>query len=254
MTNREHEAQLAWQLSVLVVAVLLAITAAATCVDGESLAPPASAQDATPPTEIDLRGQDMTPAVVLARVCWKEAPLPTSNENQPDCLFIGQTLLRVGGGNVVSGALRNSVRAFVPARLDNRPWIAFLNKQGDEPAMWPANMSWNVYRERWLALVEQARAILRDVSPDDPICIGKYTTKEPRRVFASRCLDPSEVDENIVCSPAMQWGGLMDHHRAHAFGWLTLECGPSHPFGRAARGNIAYARPSSVPARAAMGG
>lgn len=201
--------------------------------------------------------QQRTPAsrseqgVVLGRYCVKEAGFWPGT----DCLIIGQVLKRVGDGDVVAGAHVNGRgKLFDPLRLGDRPWIAGLARDGAQPPLWPTRLSWNHYRDPWLAVIEQALAIVRDVGANDPVCVGKYIEKTPAHRFASDCgarADGGGPTE--VCSPAMQWGGLMDHYRARRFGWMTLECGPSPPNGRSPRGNLAYARPSIVSALDAAG-
>ncbi len=237
-TKKSEGETLATALAMLAVLVILAL-GVARCVGAAPLETRAVAQD---------RGTSRSEqAVVLGRYCVKEATWSTG----ADCTIIGQVLMRVGRGDVIAGARINGHgKIFDPARLGDRPWIAGLTRDGAEPALWPARLQWSGYRDRWLARVEEAAAIVRDIGPDDPICYGKQTTKEPRPGFDLR---PDPVTGDRIRSPAMQWGGLMDHERARRFGWITLDCGPSPPMGRSPRGNLGYARPRGVRAVDARG-
>lgn len=131
----------------------------------------------------------MTPAVVLARVCVKEA----SFNSPADCAAIRIVLTRVGRGNVVTGARAYSPKTFDPSRLRDRPWIAFLNGRGTEPRGWPANLSWRAHRVRWLALLENVET------------------------FIATDYRPCEPDH---------WGDrLSDHARAVSYNWQPVDCG-----------------------------
>lgn len=147
--------------------------------------------------ELDLAGQDMRPAVVLARVCAKEAwPFP-DGRGYADCPAIAAVLLKIGHGDVVRGARLHSVRVFQPERLRQRPWIAFL--QGDTPDVaprgWPENMNWNVQRGRWRGLLALAHSVLEG---------------------------PAE----LPCEPDT-WGGVVDRERARRLRYMRIECGPT---------------------------
>lgn len=191
MTKRENEAEVAGLLIFVVCGILLILAAVASCVEGESLAPSAAAQDAPRPA-LDLRGQDLTPAVVLARVCAKEAGFT----GYADCPAIAVVLLRVGRGNVVRGAQAYSRKVFDPSRLGRRPWLAYLHGDGAEPRDWPSNISWRFHGPHWRAMVELAQNVLDG---------------------------PGEAP----CAPD-HWGDrLHDAERARARGWLEVDCGPT---------------------------
>ena len=131
----------------------------------------------------DTRGQDFTPAAVLARICVKEAGF----ESPADCAAIRIVLARVGRGDVVLGAKLYSPRAFDSARLGNRPWIAYLNSDGSQPRHWPTTMRWENYRQRWLSLVElSAMWIEHDYRPCEPRHWGAPTGEDLRRALSWR--------------------------------------------------------------------
>lgn len=133
-------------------------------------------------------GQDLDPAVVLARVCVKEAGF----DSPQDCSAIRVVLQRVGRGDVVRGARLYTPATFLPHRLGERPWIAFLRGDGERPSMWPGSMDWARYAPRWLALVEHARLVLAS-----PLWCG-----------------------------ADHWGDrAQDYRRALAYGWVPADCG-----------------------------
>lgn len=141
--------------------------------------------------ELARAGQDMSPHVVLARVCAKEAMF----RSPADCAPIAHVLLRVGRGDVVRGARQYSPRTFMPEHLGRRPWIAFLRGDGAQPRDWPRNLRWENHREGWLELVAEAERIL-----SDPL--------------------------KIPCEPH-HWGAPSgsDHERAVAQGWERIACG-----------------------------
>jgi hypothetical protein len=139
----------------------------------------------------DFTGQDMSPAVVLARVCVKEA----SFRGFADCPPIGSVLSRVGRGDVVRGAKRYSPRTFDPVRLGNRPWIAWLRANGTKPEGWPEHLSWPNHRSSWERMVALAQSVI-------------------------------EGSGEAPCTPD-HWGGPMDHFRAVRNGWIQLDCGPT---------------------------
>ena len=139
----------------------------------------------------DFTGQDMSPAVVLARVCVKEA----SFGGFADCPPIGSVLLRVGRGDVVRGARLYSPRAFDPSRLGRRPWIAWLRANGSKPESWPEHLSWPNHRSSWERMIALAQSVIDG---------------------------PGEAP----CTPD-HWGGPMDHFRAVRNGWIQLDCGPT---------------------------
>jgi len=187
------------------------------------LVPPISGAKAQQRPATDFTGQDMTPAVVLARVCVKEA----SFTGFADCPPIASVLLRVGRGDVVRGAKLYSPRVFDPARLGRRPWIAQLRADGSQPEGWPENISWRNHRPSWERMVSLARAVLEG---------------------------PGEAP----CAPD-HWGGPMDHHRAVRNGWVQLDCGPTvNEFWQVPRRSPRISRVSPtprgvIPARIAAG-
>jgi hypothetical protein len=135
-------------------------------------------------------GQDLDPAVVLARVCVKEAGF----DSPDDCAGIRVVLERVGRGDVVAGARLYTPRTFLPARLGARAWIAFLRGDGERPQGWPQGMEWERYRARWLGLVEHSRRVLGGP---------------------------------LWCD-AEHWGdALGDRARAIRNGWIPVACGDS---------------------------
>lgn len=137
--------------------------------------------------------QDLTPSVVLARLCVKEAGFDAALTG--DCAPIRVVIHRVGRGDTVRGVRRYSPKTFDPSRLGRRPWIAYLRGDGARPRLWPSNMSWRVYRERWLNLV-------------------------------SSCARWIDEDFRPVCSPD-HWGDRSQfiYERATRAGWELLECG-----------------------------
>ena len=135
--------------------------------------------------------QDNAPAIVLARVCAKEAGFG----GFADCPPIAAVLLKVGRGDVVRGARLHSRRVFDPVALRHRPWIAYLRGDGAQPTGWPANVSWRNQRPRWLRLVALARGVLDG---------------------------PGEAP----CAPDT-WGGPMDRERARRIGYVRINCGPT---------------------------
>ena len=156
----------------------------------------AGAQERRTP-DLDLRGQDSSPVAVLARVCGKEAWPSRDGRGFADCPAIGETLRRVGRGDVVRGARLHSVKVFQPERLKQRPWIAFLraDRPDEQPRGWPANMSWTAQRPLWRALVALSRSTLE--GPGEPPC---------------------EPDT---------WGGPMDRERARRLRYIRVDCGPT---------------------------
>jgi hypothetical protein len=131
----------------------------------------------------------LDPALILARVCVKEAGF----DSHRDCVGIWTVLDRVGSGDVVRGARAYSHRVFEPSQLGRRPWIAYLREDGSQPKLWPASMAWTNYRVRWLALIADARTIIRD---------------RPQSC------------------PARHWGDHgRDHLRAVSYGWRQIDCG-----------------------------
>lgn len=182
MTTKEHVILFGIGL------LLIAIGISGTC------SPRVSAQHVHARELLRLRGtagQDMSPAVVLARVCVKEAGFEAFATN--DCAGIWTVLDRVGRGDVVNGAKQYSPRAFLPERLGGKPWIAYLRGDGAEPEGWPANLRWERYRGDWMELLRHAAELVAHGSE--------------------------------VC-PAHHWGDRRgDHERAVSYGWRELDCG-----------------------------
>lgn len=190
--NQKDE-KLATSLAVLAVCVILAL-GLVRCLGYDFVSTRAAAQDRHPVA--DTVGQDLSPAVVLARVCTKEA----SFDGYADCPPIAAVLLRVGHGDVVRGARLYSRKVFDPSRLGRRPWIAYLRGDDTEPRDWPTNMNWANHRPHWHAMVELARNVLgeRGERPEMP------------------------------CEDIQHWGDrLHDAERARARGWIEVLCGPT---------------------------
>jgi hypothetical protein len=105
-------------------------------------------------------------------------------------------LARVGRGDIVRGVRQYSPKTFNPERLGNRPWIAYLRTDGEQPRLWPRTMNWRAYQARWIALVAQAEEwIAQNYAP------------------------PCDPDH---------WGDHHhDHERAVAAGWTLVDCGPT---------------------------
>jgi len=146
-------------------------------------------------------GQDLDPAVVLARVCVKEAGFYSPQ----DCSMIRVVLERVGRGDVVRGARVYTPSTFLPHRLGARPWIAYLTGSGDQPREWPRTMDWERYQQDWLALVTHCKTVLG--SP-------RYCDAE-------------------------HWGDHgQDRQRALRYGWIQVDCGDTRniPWRRPMRG------------------
>lgn len=172
-------------------------------------------------------GPRISPHLALARICVSEAGWTCFETG--DGVAIHEVLLR--------GALRHGMRygtfaaTYSPratgveaSRL--RPWIGSLREDGDTPYSWPRIISrtrrdgtvavephppWSHYRDRWLAVLERAREVVR--------------------------LSLGDVDEWGVCAqPVHDWGGAMDRDRARRIGLIEIECGDTS--------NDFYARPS----------
>jgi hypothetical protein len=135
-------------------------------------------------------GQDLDPAVVLARVCWKEANV----DARDDCRGIRVVLSRVGRGDVVRGARLYTPAVFLPHRLGRRAYIASLHGDGRLPRHWLPGLSWTSVRGRWLELVAFCRAVLQ---------------------------------QPLWCDAA-NWGDRgADYVRALTYGWIQVDCGVS---------------------------
>lgn len=178
--------------------VLVLVFGVATCAEHWDDWPQnASAQDRPVPAALaaggfDFTGQDMAPAVVLARVTWKEA----GDDGFADLPAIAAVLLAIGHGDVVRGARLHSRRVFQPAQLGRRPWIAFLRGDLSEPRCWPHNLSWRSHRSNWQAMIGLARAVLSD----------------------------GEERPELPCAP-QTWGGECDRERARRLGLIRVDCG-----------------------------
>ena len=156
------------------------------------LVPPISGAKAQQRPATDFTGQDMTPALVLARVCVKEA----SFTGFADCPPIASVLLRVGRGDVVRGAKLYSPRVFDPARLGRRPWIAQLRADGSQPEGWPENISWRNHRPSWERMVSLARAVLEGPgeAPDSQRVLAGSTS------FTSAQSSPPHPEKRNPCT------------------------------------------------------
>jgi hypothetical protein len=193
MKPNKNDEDLVAKMTVVAILVLIAIGLATCALAGDSAWMAAAAQGRQPVADTD--GQDMSPAVVLARVCTKEA----SFTGYADCPPIAAVLLRVGRGDVVRGARLYSRKVFDPTRLGRRPWIAFLRADATVPRNWPANISWRYHGPHWRAMVQLAQNVLGQSGerPEPP------------------------------CAPD-HWGDrLHDAERARARGWIELDCGPT---------------------------
>jgi hypothetical protein len=114
-------------------------------------------------------------AVTLGRVCASEAGLPHRAADRdgwtfaPDCAAI-LAALRVQAAALGETWRRRadaySGRATGARRALRRPWLAELDEAGTEPRAWPArpHLRWIAARPAWLALLEHARALLREPS------------------------------------------------------------------------------------------
>lgn len=156
--------------------------------------------------------RDQQPALALARVCASEIGLTGDPEECAAIYAVLASRAERNGLSVRAMAHAYSTRVFDRDRTDRRAWIAHLRPDGREPAGWPRTVvvgpegsgpsqvrggpAWSRYRDRWLALIDAAGAIVR----------GE---------IASPCAGP--VDH---------WGARhgVDLERARRAGWTEVEC------------------------------
>lgn len=106
---------------------------------------------------------DTRDALALARVCYSEAGL----EEGPDCAAILSALrnraekLRMSFGAMIRTYAANTFRL---SRRDSRRWLAHLDASGTQPEGWPEHVAWSNHRDRWLALIDRATALLEQPS------------------------------------------------------------------------------------------
>lgn len=166
-----------------------------------------------------VRAQEpLTPELALARICVSEAGWEATD----DCAAIHHVLLRGaehrGGGRraYVSFASSYSHRLLTGDGQIQRPWLRQLDTSGSEPGLWgfrrmrDGSLSrvdcppWRAYRERWMAVLERARTLVRERRLDD-------------------------ADEWSPCDEEPHhWGcplPCVDHERATRAGWRQISCG-----------------------------
>jgi hypothetical protein len=150
-----------------------------------------------------LRGyaQDAAPSDALveslARVCVGESGWDTRTG---DCAAIVHLLGRraeLRGVDTLAMTRAYASAHFELGRLDSRRWTADLTIAAREPRGWPAALDWRRYRERWLAIVDHVRAVLRGEVADP--CAGA----------------------------AEHWGAPGFTARARAAGLVRTPCGPT---------------------------
>ncbi len=136
----------------------------------------------------------VTPQLALARVCASEAGLTVT----ADCAGIHRVIERGAARQELSylSMIRAySDRVFATDRSDARAWVAHLRPDGRQPHSWPANVSWDNYRDAWRSLYAHAGELQR----------GERTAE---------------------CEPD-HWGCRTcgDQLRAHRAGWVEVSCG-----------------------------
>ena len=134
----------------------------------------------------------------LARVCAAEAGWDTSTG---DCAAIVPLLERRAsllGVDTLTMTRRYANAHFDRRRTDARRWTAYLELAAREPRGWPRDLDWNRFRDRWLAIVEHVRAVLR-----------------------------AEVADPCGEARPDHWGGPMDDARARRAGLRRVDCGPT---------------------------
>lgn len=169
--------------------------------------------------------------LALARICVSEAGWDCFESG--DGLAIHEVLLQ--GADREGMSYVNFARAYSGRVMGTRShssarlaWVSGLNVEGTAPGGWPRVTTrrmrdgmyrveevppWSHYRERWMAVLDRAREVVR-LSLDS-------------RSEWSPC--QSEVHD---------WGGTMDRSRAERIGLIPVECGETS--------NDFYARPSLV--------
>ena len=176
------------------------------------------------------RAARLSPALALARICVSEAGWDCFETL--DGLAIHEVLLR--GAERHAMTYSTFARTYSPRAVGDRPgrlrpWIGGLREDGGEPYSWPRittrpisgglirvepHPPWSSYRERWLAVLAQAREVVADYALSD-------------------------VDEWSPCdSEVHDWGGAMDRLRAERLGLIEVDCGDT--------ANDFYARPSQL--------
>jgi hypothetical protein len=171
----------------------------------------------------------LSPALALARICVSEAGWECWDTG--DGVAIHEVLLR--GAERHAMTYSTFARTYSPRAVGDRPgrlrpWIGSLNEAGDAPFSWPRitthrrrdgmvavepHPPWSAYRERWLAVLAQAREVIGWTLDD--------------------------VDEWGLCEGEVHdWGGAMDRARAERIGLIPIDCGETR--------NDFYARPSLV--------
>lgn len=156
--------------------------------------------------------------LLLARICAHEAGWDAFN----DCPAIYAVLMRNAerhGYSFRSAAYAYSGRAL--RGETSRSYYAGLNEEGTRPEGWPATVwvrrgdvmvtesgpAWSNYRDRWLALLAHARAIVA-----------------------------GDVTHSCAETPD-DWGGRVDRRRAATIGLIEIDCGDTR--------NDFYVRPST---------
>lgn len=133
-------------------------------------------------------------AVILARICVSEAGWSDTD----DCAAIHAVIAGIAEREGMSW--RAAARAASPrlaACAVSRRWLCGLAENGDQPAHWPAAVSWSRYRDDWLSMVARARQIMH----------GEH---------AHRCVEAPRT-----------WGSVEDFARARREGrrMRVIDCG-----------------------------
>lgn len=55
-------------------------------------------------------------------------------------------------------------------------WVRELNLDATEPASWPENLSWDVYRPKWLAVLDRAQGVM-DGTLEDPCRASQWGSR-----------------------------------------------------------------------------
>lgn len=130
-------------------------------------------------------------AVILARVAVAESGWSSPR----DRAAIWHVIQR--RAELVGWSLGGMAKAY-SSPLKRGHWATGADASGRRPMGFPVALSWAAHRDRWRAILEEARAFLRGQVPDP--CAGR----------------------------ALHWGDrLGDRLRAERMGWAPVNCGPT---------------------------